>query len=80
LISAPGGLTMEDAAALGVRRVSVGGALARVAWGGFVRAASTLARSGRFDDFADAMPYAELQEFFHVRHPERSRGIPVRSL
>ena len=52
LISAPGGLSMADVAALGVRRVSVGGALARAAWGGFFGAAQELARSGRFDGFA----------------------------
>ncbi|HAK07021.1 MAG TPA: 2-methylisocitrate lyase [Spartobacteria bacterium] len=64
LIGAPIGLTMADAAALGVRRVSVGGALARAAWGGFIRAAKELAEHGRFDGFADAAPHAELQEFF----------------
>jgi 2-methylisocitrate lyase-like PEP mutase family enzyme len=69
LISAPIGLTMADAAALGVRRVSVGGALSRVAWGAFVRAASELARSGRFDGFAGAMPHAELQDFFRAELP-----------
>jgi 2-methylisocitrate lyase-like PEP mutase family enzyme len=67
LISTPGGLTIDDAAALGVRRVSVGGALARAAWGGFVRAASELARSGRFDGFAGALPHGELQEFFQAQ-------------
>jgi 2-methylisocitrate lyase-like PEP mutase family enzyme len=55
---------MSDAAALGVRRVSVGGALARAAWGGFMRAAKQLAEQGRFDDLAEATPHAELQEFF----------------
>jgi 2-methylisocitrate lyase-like PEP mutase family enzyme len=75
LISAPGGLTMEDAAALGVRRVSVGGALARVAWGAFVRAATQLAQSGRFDEFAAAMPHAELQDFFHADSKRRSDEI-----
>jgi 2-methylisocitrate lyase-like PEP mutase family enzyme len=64
LISAPGGLTMRDAAELGVRRVSVGGALARAAWGGFIRAAKELAEAGTFDGFADATPHGELQEFF----------------
>jgi 2-methylisocitrate lyase-like PEP mutase family enzyme len=58
------GLTMADAAALGVRRVSVGGALARAAWGGFIRAAKQLAEDGRFDGFAGAAPYSELQKFF----------------
>jgi 2-methylisocitrate lyase-like PEP mutase family enzyme len=64
LISAPGGLTMADVAALGVRRVSVGGALARAAWAGFVRAATELAERGTFDGFAGAVPHAELQAFF----------------
>jgi 2-methylisocitrate lyase-like PEP mutase family enzyme len=47
-------LTLADIAALGVRRVSVGGALARAAWGGFMRAAKLIAEHGRFDGFADA--------------------------
>jgi 2-methylisocitrate lyase-like PEP mutase family enzyme len=64
LISAPGGLTMHDAAELGVRRVSVGGALARAAWGGFIRAAKELSESGRFEGFAGAAPHGELQQFF----------------
>jgi 2-methylisocitrate lyase-like PEP mutase family enzyme len=57
-------LTMADAAALGVRRVSVGGALARAAWGGFIRAATELATHGRFDGFAGAAPHAQLQKLF----------------
>ena len=57
-------MTMADAAALGVRRVSVGGALARAAWGGFVRAATELATHGKFDGFAGAVPHAELQKLF----------------
>lgn len=70
LLSGPAGLTgsvdltMADAAALGVRRVSVGGALARAAWGGFIRAATGLATLGRFDGFAGAAPHAELQRLF----------------
>jgi 2-methylisocitrate lyase-like PEP mutase family enzyme len=64
LISAPGGLTMHDAAELGVRRVSVGGALARAAWGGFIRAAKELAENGTFGGFAGATPHTELQGFF----------------
>ena len=64
LIGGAVGLTMSDVAALGVRRVSVGGALARAAWGGFIRAAKELAEDGRFDGFMDAAPHDELQEFF----------------
>jgi 2-methylisocitrate lyase-like PEP mutase family enzyme len=66
LISGPGGLTIRDAAELGVRRVSVGGALSRAAWGGFLRAAKQLAESGVFDGFAGAAPHGELQNFFAV--------------
>jgi 2-methylisocitrate lyase-like PEP mutase family enzyme len=64
LISSPGGLTISDAAALGVRRVSVGGALARVAWGAFLRAARELAELGTFSGFAEAAPHGELNQFF----------------
>lgn len=59
-------LTLADVAALGVRRVSVGGALARSAWGGFMRAARGLA-DGRFDGFAGAAGGNELDAFFHAR-------------
>src|ERR1700709_641703 len=48
LIGSTSEFTLQEVAALGVRRVSVGGALARAAWGGFMRAAQTLAE-GRFD-------------------------------
>jgi len=64
LISAPDGLTIGEAAALGVRRVSVGGALARAAWGGFRQAAQELAEQGTFGGFAEAMPHGELNKFF----------------
>jgi 2-methylisocitrate lyase-like PEP mutase family enzyme len=64
LVGATSELTMEDIAGLGVRRVSVGGGLARAAWGGFIRAARTLAEQGRFDGFADAAPGSELNAFF----------------
>jgi 2-methylisocitrate lyase-like PEP mutase family enzyme len=64
LVGSASDLTMQDIAALGVRRVSVGGALARSAWGGFMRAACTIADEGRFDGFADAASGAELNAFF----------------
>lgn len=53
-------LTMQELADLGVRRVSVGGALARAAWGGFLNAARLIAEQGRFDGFAGAPSGAEL--------------------
>ena len=75
LIGSAMGFQLADVAALGVRRVSVGGALARAAWGGFMRAARQLAEQGRFDAFADAAPHAELQEFFDSDARRRtSRG------
>jgi 2-methylisocitrate lyase-like PEP mutase family enzyme len=57
-------LTLRDIEALGVRRVSVGGALARSAWGGFMRTAQMIAAEGRFDGFAQAAPGAELNALF----------------
>jgi 2-methylisocitrate lyase-like PEP mutase family enzyme len=63
LIGGPIGLTVRDAADLGVRRISVGGALARAAWGGFIRAARGLA-AGTFDGLADAASGAELNRLF----------------
>ena len=51
LIGWPADLTVADLAALGVRRISVGGALARTAWGGFMRAAKLLAEDGSFAGF-----------------------------
>ncbi len=63
LIGGAIGLTVNDAAALGVRRISVGGALSRAAWGGFIRAARDLA-AGRFDAFADAASGSDLNRLF----------------
>ncbi|HVS78250.1 MAG TPA: isocitrate lyase/phosphoenolpyruvate mutase family protein [Steroidobacteraceae bacterium] len=59
-------LSVADIAALGVRRISVGGALARAAWGGFMRAAKVLAEQGRFDGFADAVSHATLESMMRV--------------
>ena len=64
LMSAATGLTVADLAGLGVRRISVGGALSRVAWGAFMRASRQIAQEGRFDAFADAVPFAEINGFF----------------
>jgi 2-methylisocitrate lyase-like PEP mutase family enzyme len=57
-------LSVNDLAALGVRRISVGGALARAAWGGFLRAARQIATEGSFAAFADAAPGSELNPVF----------------
>jgi 2-methylisocitrate lyase-like PEP mutase family enzyme len=66
LVGSVSSLTLQDIAGLGVRRVSVGGALARAAWGGFMRAAQGLAQ-GRFDGFAGAASGAELNALFRGR-------------
>jgi len=54
------GLDVEAIAALGVRRISVGGALALAAWTGFIHAAQALKSHGSFAGLANLMPYAEL--------------------
>jgi 2-methylisocitrate lyase-like PEP mutase family enzyme len=59
-------LTMRDIASLGVRRLSVGGALARAAWGGFMRAATLIAQEGRFDRFSEAAPGQVLNGLFRT--------------
>lgn len=60
------GISVKDAEALGVRRISVGGALARSAWGGFMRAVKQIAEEGRFDEFSNAAAGAELNKFFNT--------------
>jgi 2-methylisocitrate lyase-like PEP mutase family enzyme len=49
---------------LGVRRISIGGALARAAWGGFARAAKEIHEQGSFRSFSDALSYGELTDLF----------------
>jgi 2-methylisocitrate lyase-like PEP mutase family enzyme len=71
LVGFPTDLTLRDIEALGVRRVSVGGALARSAWGGFMRSAQLIASEGRFDGFAAAAPGAELNGLFRDRPADR---------
>lgn len=59
-----GDFTVGELGALGVRRISVGGALARAAWGGFIRAARQIAIGGSFSGFSDAAPAADLNALF----------------
>ena len=74
LMGGPSELTVRDLAELGVRRISVGGALARAAWGGFIRAAKGIADAGRFDGFADAAPSADLNRLFQDDLARRGRS------
>lgn len=67
LVASPSELTMQKIADLGVRRVSVGGALARAAWGGFMHAARLLANEGSFaglTGLAGAPPHPDLNALF----------------
>ena len=64
LMGSAGGLTLAALASLGVRRVSVGGALARAAWGGFMRAAQALMRQGSLDGLAPMPTHDDLDALF----------------
>jgi len=64
LVMAPATQSLRQLAELGVRRVSVGGALARAAWGGFMHAAREIAEQGRFDALAKAASGRDLNALF----------------
>ena len=64
LVSGPTLLTLQDITALGVRRVSLGGALARAAWGGLMQATDPILRDGRFDGLQHAAAGAALNDLF----------------
>ncbi|MDE2262773.1 MAG: isocitrate lyase/phosphoenolpyruvate mutase family protein [Gammaproteobacteria bacterium] len=76
LVGYASALSVAEIGALGVRRISVGGALARAAWGGFMRAAKTLAEQGRFDGFADAASHDTIQSLMRVP----AGDLPIRGL
>jgi 2-methylisocitrate lyase-like PEP mutase family enzyme len=63
------GLSVREIEALGVRRVSVGGALALAAWTGFMRAAQILRSEGTFAGLAGLVPYAEINGLFATDLP-----------
>jgi 2-methylisocitrate lyase-like PEP mutase family enzyme len=68
LVSQPDpNLTLAKLTDLGVRRISVGSALARVAWGAFIRAAREIATEGTFSAFADTASGQELNKLFRER-------------
>jgi len=56
--------TVAELAEAGVRRISVGGALARAAWAGFMAAAKEIAERGTFTSFSRAVPFAEINGSF----------------
>jgi 2-methylisocitrate lyase-like PEP mutase family enzyme len=55
---------VSDIAAMGVRRISVGGSLARVAMNAFIKTATDIANDGKFDGFGGIISNAELNKFF----------------
>lgn len=57
-------ITLADAAALGVRRISTGGALARAAWTGFLRAAQEMRSSGTFGELGAAVSSRQVTDAF----------------
>src|SRR5262245_61872105 len=69
------GLGVGDIAALGVRRISVGGAFALAGWTAFMRAAKALKSDGRFSGFADVTPYAEVNGLFSNTPARQARVI-----
>ena len=71
LLMSAAGFTVEEIAAMGVRRISVGGTLARVAMQAFISSAREIAEQGRFDSFSGVVSNAELNAFFHSDRAHR---------
>jgi len=65
------GLGVGEIASLGVRRISVGGALALAGWTAFIRAAQALRSDGSFSGLADLVPYSEINGFLEADHQAR---------
>jgi 2-methylisocitrate lyase-like PEP mutase family enzyme len=64
LLIGASGLSLKQAEELGVRRISVGGSLARNAWAGFMKAAKEMAEQGTFTDLANGYAGGELNKLF----------------
>jgi 2-methylisocitrate lyase-like PEP mutase family enzyme len=64
LLIGASGLSVKQAEDLGVRRISVGGSLARAAWAGFMRSAREMAEKGTFTELANGYPGGELNKMF----------------
>ena len=56
--------TVAELSGLGVRRISVGGALARAAWTGFLEAAREIADRGTFAGLGRTVPFSEINGLF----------------
>ncbi len=62
LLIGASGLSVKEAEDLGVRRISVGGSLARAAWAGFMRSAREMAEKGTFTELANGYPHGDLNK------------------
>lgn len=71
LMSFAGGFTVDDIATMGVRRISVGGTLARVAMDALIKSATQIVKEGKFDSFAGVISNAELNKFFAEHKPQK---------
>jgi 2-methylisocitrate lyase-like PEP mutase family enzyme len=65
LLIGASGLSVAEAADLGIRRISVGGSLARMAWAGFMRAAREMAEQGKFTELGSGYPGGDLNKMFN---------------
>jgi 2-methylisocitrate lyase-like PEP mutase family enzyme len=64
LLTSSKNLQLDDLAEIGVRRISVGSALSRTAWTGFINAARRIGENSDFSGLDDSVPYAEINNFF----------------
>jgi len=64
LLIGASGLSLKEAEDLGVRRISVGGSLARMAWAGFIKAAKEMAEKGTFTELGAGYPGGDLNKMF----------------
>jgi 2-methylisocitrate lyase-like PEP mutase family enzyme len=71
VVLAAGQLVDTSSEALGVRRISVGGALALAAWTGFTHAAQLLKSEGSFAGLANVVPYGDINGFFTTDYRAR---------
>jgi 2-methylisocitrate lyase-like PEP mutase family enzyme len=67
--------TVDKLAQLGVRRISVGGALARAAWAGFLSAAREISERGTFGALSGAVPFDEINGLFERRAVPRPPAV-----
>jgi 2-methylisocitrate lyase-like PEP mutase family enzyme len=67
--------TVAALAEAGVRRISVGGALARTAWAGFLQAAREIAEQGTFAQLGGAVSFAEINGLMEAERIERSAAL-----